>query len=189
MERTPDDSSRDHREPLRLPGSLARSLRVRGGQEDPQFEITNATVKFSTLSVGDALEVRVRITNRGDADGTFTAELVLGDELVADRQLTIAAGGMRQVTFEREVVKPGTYDVYVNEFQVGEVRVNGSEATGSTSAGPTDGPATDSKTNSDALTHGSEAQSDANAKTPGLGFGAGVAGLVAALYAARRRDR
>ncbi|WP_137283686.1 PGF-pre-PGF domain-containing protein [Halorussus salinisoli] len=165
------------------------------GKKTPQFEITNATVELTTLSVGDALEVRVRVTNRGDADGTFSAELVLDGESVADRQLTIAAGGMRQTTFEHTIARAGTYDVYVNQFRVGEVNVNGTTPTGdgSTSAGPTDGGATGERaTDSDASARdGTDAdvRSDTTASVPGFCLAAGVAGLLAALYAVGRRQR
>ncbi|UPV72996.1 PGF-pre-PGF domain-containing protein [Halorussus limi] len=157
------------------------------GKQRPQFEITDATVELSTISVGDALEVQVRIANEGDADGTFTAELVLGDQSVARRQLTIAAGGMRQTTFERTVADPGIYEVYVNEFRVGNVVVNGTArpaTDGVTNAEATGGAATDrGNGGTDALP---DAETTANA--PGLGVGAGVVSVLGFLLGARWRS-
>ncbi|WP_210424181.1 PGF-pre-PGF domain-containing protein [Halorussus ruber] len=150
------------------------------GKQRPQFEIANATVDLSTLSVGDALKVQVRITNEGDADGTFGAELVLGSETVADRQLTIAAGGMRQTTFERRVTDPGTYEVYVNDFRVGEVVVDESAVSGdATSQSPTG----DEETDRDDSTG-----QNTNASVPGLGAVTGVLTLLATLLAVRLKE-
>jgi len=156
------------------------------GKKRPQFEITNATVDISTLSIGDALKVQVRISNEGDADGTFTAKLVLGDQSVASRQLTIAAGGMRQTTFERTVAEPGTYEVYVNEFRAGEVAVNESAVASPTDDATTTGPtgaATDSETDTDG-----RSGSETTAGAPGFGVGVAVVALGGALAVARWRD-
>lgn len=145
------------------------------GKQMPQFEIADAAFEFTTLSVGDALEVRVRVTNEGDADGTFTADLVLGDETVASHKLTIAADGMRQTTFDRQVADPGTYEVYVNDYHIGEVTVNGSVAA---SGGPTS-PASTGGTSATDGTTGREAATS----LPGFGLAAAVGTLVAALAA------
>jgi hypothetical protein len=149
------------------------------GKQRPRFEITNATVELSTISVGDALKVQVRITNDGDADGIFSAELVLNDESVSQRKLTIAAGGMRQTTFERRVTEPGTYEVYVNEFRVGDVVVDGDEVSdsASTDSGRTDSEATD---------RGEKSEHNTNASVSGFGLTVGVLALLAALVAVRR---
>ena len=154
------------------------------GKKRPQFEITNATVDLSALSIGDALKVQVRISNEGDADGTFTARLVLGDQSVASRQLTIAAGGMRQTTFERTVAEPGTYEVYVNDFRVGDVAVNETAAAAVTddrSDDETTAGATDSGGTTD-----DRSDEETTAEAPGLGVA--VVALVGSLAVARWWD-
>jgi PGF-pre-PGF domain-containing protein len=155
------------------------------GKQTAQFQITEASVEIETLSVGDALKVRVRITNEGDADGTFTAELVLDGEAVAHRQLTIASGGMRQTTFERTMSQPGTYEVYVNDFRVGDVTVNRSDVSDdATSQRTSDDQATDS----DETDAADSAENDASAGVPGFGVPTVVA-LVGTLLAVRWRER
>lgn len=136
------------------------------GKKTASFEIRNATVTVTRLRAGDDVQVRVRITNTGGADGTFDATLRLDGDVVATRQLTIAANGTRQTTFERAISRPGTYDVTVNEFPVGSVHVEGSDA------------ATASSEDSTAVTSGQ----------PGFGAAqAALAAVVAALAAARHR--
>lgn len=156
------------------------------GKQTAQFQITNASVEIRTLSVGDALKVRVRITNEGDADGTFTAELVLDGEAVARRQLTIAAGGMRQTVFERTVAQPGTYEVYVNDFRVGEVTVNGTAATGDDS---TSTWTSDEATDRDETDGSDRTDSKTNAGVPGFGVPVAIVALLGALLAVRWRKR
>lgn len=154
------------------------------GKQTAQFEITNATVAVRTLSVEDALKVRVRVTNEGDADGTFTAELALDDDPVANRHLSIAAGGMRQATFERTVSRPGTYEVYVNDYRVGEVTVNETAATGGESTGSW-------TSDRGAETEGDGADrtgSDVSASTPGFGLATAVATLLVLLLAVCWRE-
>ncbi|UPV99037.1 PGF-pre-PGF domain-containing protein [Halorussus gelatinilyticus] len=157
------------------------------GKQRPKFEITNATVDISTLSVGDALKVRVRITNEGDADGTFTAELVLGDRPVAERQLTIAAGGMRQTTFERTVAEPGVYEVHVNEYRVGEVAVNGTAASSATEGATGDEP-TDVATDPGESETDGRSSAETTAGVPGFGVGVAVVALLGSLAVARWRE-
>lgn len=161
------------------------------GKQKPQFDITNASAAITTISAGEAMEVRVRIENRGEADGTFTAELVLDDDPVADRQLTIASGGMRQTTFTRKVTEPGTYDVFVNDYRIGEVTVNGTTTTEEDSStlasatGQTDRESTaekPAKTDSNGAT-----TDDSDAGVPGFGFGTGIIGITLFVGVATRR--
>ncbi|PSQ46619.1 hypothetical protein BRD15_08865, partial [Halobacteriales archaeon SW_6_65_15] len=157
------------------------------GKQTAQFEITNASVEVRTLSVEDALKVRVRITNEGDADGTFTAELVLDDEAVAHRHLTIASGGMRQTTFERTVSRPGIYEVYVNDYRVGEVTVNGTDATGDESTGSQASDGSE-ETDTDEVDRTDQTNDSTSATIPGFGAVAAVAALLGLLLAARWRQ-
>jgi hypothetical protein len=146
------------------------------GKKTATFEIQNATVTVTKLRVGDDLRVRVRITNRGGADGTFDAELRLDGEVVASNRLTIAANGIRQTTFERAISEPGTYEVTVNEFPVGSITVEEASDPDGTSD-ETTGETTD------------DAADDTTASAGQPGFGAATAALavtLAALAAVRR---
>lgn len=163
------------------------------GKQQPQFDITNASVAVTTMSAGDAMEVRVRIENEGEADGTFTAELLLDGESVADRQLTIASGGMRQTTFVRRVAEPGRYDVFVNDYRIDEVSVNGTartdeESSNRTSAsGRTDRESTDRDPSK--ADPNDSASYDSASSVPGFGVGFGVAGIALFVGLAARRRR
>jgi PGF-pre-PGF domain-containing protein len=99
------------------------------GAKQPQFELRTASVAVERVSVGDEVRVRVRITNTGGADGSYTAKLLLNESVVGERRLTIAANGTRQVLFNHRMERPGNYRVLVNGFPAGNVSVSG-EASG-----------------------------------------------------------
>ena len=62
-------------------------------------------------------------SNDGGADGSFVANLLIDDEVVESRELTIAAGGRRQLRFEQPIEETGSYSVRVNDAVAGEVMV------------------------------------------------------------------
>jgi PGF-pre-PGF domain-containing protein len=93
------------------------------GAKQPNFELRTVRVAVDEIRVGDSLQVFVRITNDGGADGAFVANLVIDDAVVDSRELTIAAGGRRQVQFERPIEEAGSYTVRVNDAVAGEVIV------------------------------------------------------------------
>jgi PGF-CTERM protein len=99
------------------------------GAKKPEFDITNAEippgdVSLTAIVVGDTVDVIVRITNeKGAADGTFTTKLLLDGKVVEKRDVTIAAGGTRQIRFVREFTQTGTFSVLVNDVSAGSVEV------------------------------------------------------------------
>ncbi|WP_157971535.1 PGF-pre-PGF domain-containing protein [Halorussus litoreus] len=133
------------------------------GKKRPDFEITDAAATDETLSTGDDLRVRVRVANRGGAHGTFTARLVIDGEQVAQHRVSIAADGMRQTTFERELTEPGAYEVYVNDHRVSEVAVDD----GATADGDgADGDATTAASAGTESTDEESAERDDDASSP-----------------------
>lgn len=99
------------------------------GAKRPEFKIPMATVSVTSVTVGEAVEVQVQITNVGSADGVYVAELSLDGAVVDEREVTVAAGGNRLVTFQRTLDQPGTYEVSVNEVAAGEVLVQSGTTT------------------------------------------------------------
>jgi PGF-pre-PGF domain-containing protein len=93
------------------------------GAKQPKFELQTVRVEVDEIRVGDSLRVFVRITNDGGADGSFAANLLVDGNVVDSRELTIAAGGRRQVRFERPLDEAGTYTVQVNDALAGDVIV------------------------------------------------------------------
>ena len=115
------------------------------GAKKPQFNVTNAEippgdVTVTAIVVGDAVDIVVQITNeKGAADGTFTTKLLLDGEVVDTKDVTIAAGGTRQVRFVREFTSTGTFSVLVNDVTAGSVKVSKPQSSGSNSGSSDDG--------------------------------------------------
>jgi len=108
------------------------------GAQQAAFEVVQADVSVSTITVGDSVNVNVRIENTGGADGEFLTELLLDEEIVESERIDIAAGGTAQVTFDREFDQPGDYSVRVNDVPAGDVTVSETEASGSDSDADSD---------------------------------------------------
>lgn len=93
----------------------------------PEFELSSVAADRTAASTGEPVRIRALVTNVGEADGVFTAELTRDGEVVARDDLTVAAGGTRQVNFEHAFDRPGTYDVRVNGQHVATVTVEAAD--------------------------------------------------------------
>lgn len=149
-----------------------------------EFRIVASGVNVSSVRVGETVTVSVRIENTGGADGRYHAELLLNDEVVDDRRITIAAKGTGEVNFERALSSAGTYEVQVNDVLVDEVRVEPTDAdedqgaTGEDDGDRTDGDTADSdRTGADASGgDGADQQADATPADGNDNDGSGAEG-------------
>jgi len=153
------------------------------GVKRAKFRITDAVVTVTRIRTDEGTDVLVRVRNVGGADGTYAVRLLLADDVVDRRELSIAPNGTRQATFERSFAEPGTYAVYVNDRFVANVTVDSetTEPTGTTAAGATGGEAGGASPAAGAPGGG--------ATVPGFGPATALLALLAAglLAAARRR--
>ena len=99
------------------------------GIKQAKFRIADAVVSITEIRTGESVDVLVRVTNVGGADGTYTVELIRNDSVVDRRDLSIASNGTRQTIFTQSFDRPGTYELYVNDRFVGNVTVNRSGET------------------------------------------------------------
>ena len=93
------------------------------GVKQANFRIDDAVVSVTEISAGESVDVAVRVTNVGGADGTYTVRLIRDDTVVDRRDLSIAAAGSRQTVVTESFDEPGTYELYVNDHFVGSVTV------------------------------------------------------------------
>lgn len=103
------------------------------GIKQAKFRIADAVVRITEIRTGESVDVLVRVTNVGGADGTYTLKLVRNDTVVDRRDLSIAPNGTRQTVFTESFDEPGTYQLYVNDRFVGNVTVH--EGTANATAG------------------------------------------------------
>lgn len=97
------------------------------GAQRPSFETWWAGVSEASVDAGGSTTISGRVTNDGRADGVYEASLVVDGTVVETQRVTVAAGGTRQVNFERTFDRPGTYHVTVDGVEAGEVSVSEGE--------------------------------------------------------------
>jgi len=98
------------------------------GTNRPEISITNASVSVeaSQTSEGDRARIDARITNNGEADGVYVTRLLLGEEVLDERRVTVPDGGTVQVTFDRSFDTTGSYTLTVNTVTAGVIEVSDS---------------------------------------------------------------
>jgi PGF-pre-PGF domain-containing protein len=153
------------------------------GKKVPAFEIEQATLLASPQTVADPVDVRVRITNDGGADGVYTARLLLNQAPIAEKQLSIAAGGTRQTSFEQDIDAPGEYTVLVNNYTVGDLDVNPSAV----EAGDGSNGSESIEATIEGMSETIEESPSTMTEMPGFGIVAGTMALLVAGLLRRRR--
>jgi PGF-pre-PGF domain-containing protein len=95
------------------------------GTERPSMRIARASVSIAARSGGEtgSATVEARITNEGEADGVYVTKLLLDEDVVEQRRVTVPTGGTVQVTFDRAFEQEGVYSVLVNNVTAGKVQV------------------------------------------------------------------
>lgn len=99
------------------------------GIKQAKFRIDDAVVSVTELRTGEGVDVLVRVTNVGGADGTHVVKLIRNETVVDRRDLSIAPNGTRQTVFTESFDRPGIYKLYVNDRFVANVTVRSSENT------------------------------------------------------------
>jgi hypothetical protein len=99
------------------------------GIKQAKFRIEDAVVSVTELRTGEGVDVLVRVTNVGGADGTHVVQLIRNDTVVDRRELSIAPNGTRQTVFTESFDEPGLYELYVNDRFVANVTVRSSATT------------------------------------------------------------
>ncbi len=109
---------------IRFRGTTPGFSQFAVGIKRAQFEISDTIVDVQQISLGDSIQVEAIVTNTGGADGTFTTQLLVDSEVVAEDVLTIASGGQRATIFDHQFTVADTYQVRVNDVITGEILVH-----------------------------------------------------------------
>lgn len=98
------------------------------GAKQPDFSVEEATLSVSAIRINQAVDILTRIANaEGAADGTFTVKLLLNGSVIESRVVTVPAGGLRQVVFNRTFEDAGTFTVKVNNRTAGRISVESAD--------------------------------------------------------------
>jgi len=146
--------------------------------ERPSFNITRTDAEVTTATADEIVDIEVAVENSGGADGTYVADLLLDDDVVASEEAIIAEGGEELFLFERSIEEPGTYEVQVNQVFVATVEVTAGNAT--VDGGP---PADDDDGNSNLPPDDDNGDDEGEGGDDGFGTGFGWVTAVLALLA------
>ena len=119
---------------VRFRGTTPGFSQFAAGIKRAQFEISDTLVDVQQITLNDSIQVEAIVTNTGGADGTFTTQLLVDSEIVAEDVLTIASGGQRATIFDHEFEQADTYQVRVNDVLTGEIRVTDPNAAAESTA-------------------------------------------------------
>ena len=99
------------------------------GVKRPAISVANVALSDGTVESGNTVTVTAKVTNSGGAAGAYTVTLTAFGEIVDSKELTLAAGESRSVTFVRRIGSPGVYELSVNGENA-TLQVTGSTPTG-----------------------------------------------------------
>jgi len=95
----------------------------------PPFELTDASVEPTQLSVGDAVTATARVENTGGSRGPIDIRLSFDGDIVASETVTVSPGESVAVELSHRVQDPGSHTVEVNQDHSRTVQVQGSTST------------------------------------------------------------
>lgn len=86
------------------------------------FQITGLTVEPNETSAGEAVTVRADVTNAGDVEGSYTANLEINGNVEASEDITLTAGETTSVEFSYTPPAEGDYTITIGD-QAASLRV------------------------------------------------------------------
>jgi len=92
-------------------------------EKQPDMSVTSASLERSSVSVGETVEVTAEVTNDGNGQGTYTAELIVDGEVVDTKAVTVGAGETTTVTFSYEASETGNRSIAIGDTSAGTLTV------------------------------------------------------------------
>jgi len=96
---------------LMLPAQAA--MAQTGDQATAKFEVTSLTVAPSEPTLGQKVTITANIKNSGDADGTYSAVLMVNGKTEGSKDVTLTAGEAKAVEFEYTPTVEGMYNIEI----------------------------------------------------------------------------
>jgi hypothetical protein len=109
-------------------GDLTISFRVTSNPppiKPAEFQVTELTVNPPSILADEAVEISVKVTNVGEASGSYTVNLKIDDTIRETKYVALSGGATEVVTFEVTEAYPGTHIVAIDD-QSGSFIVEGS---------------------------------------------------------------
>jgi hypothetical protein len=94
--------------------NLSGAFTVKKAPVPATFNTGSLTISPSEIKTGETATVQVTVTNSGDLAGTAIAVLKLNNNIIATKDLALAAGESQNATFTTTPNTAGTYTVDIN---------------------------------------------------------------------------
>jgi PGF-pre-PGF domain-containing protein len=95
------------------------------GGGEPALSVTNVTANTTQAATGEPVGINATIANEGDAEGTFTASLVINGSVEGQRQVAVPPGESRTARFTHRFNETGNYTATVNGVNSEPIVVGG----------------------------------------------------------------
>jgi hypothetical protein len=107
-------------------GYLEGSEEIEVAYPSAEFELADLTFP-DNVSVNKEFTVSVDVTNTGNADGIYLAELKVNDSVVDSQNVTLDAGSTEKIEFTTKIAKAGTTTIEIGT-ESGEITVTKSKS-------------------------------------------------------------
>ena len=84
------------------------------GCDRAEFEMSPIVITPKQVVTEEEFTVNVDVANVGNADGAYTATLMIDDVIIETREVTVVAGATETITFVCEVDTSGTHNLELN---------------------------------------------------------------------------
>ncbi len=111
-------------------------VKLRTGAEKAMpaaFQLSGLSIDPAKVTTGEGVWITAEVTNTGETDGIYEAELRIDNVSAVSNKVAVPAGGTQNLTFSVSWDTPGTYEVTLGEL-AGEFVVAERAATQSSNA-------------------------------------------------------
>ncbi|MFA5367891.1 MAG: CARDB domain-containing protein [Dehalococcoidia bacterium] len=96
---------------------MASILALTGcGGSDARFELSNLIIAPASPYVNDSIAISIDVTNAGGKLGTYTVALVINDETVENRDVSLEGEESKTVTFNYAAAAAGLYYITIGDL-------------------------------------------------------------------------
>jgi len=99
-------------------GDLTKSFEITSEAQPvkpAEFQVTELLINPSSVLADEIVDISVKVTNVGEASGSYSVNLKIDDVIIEIRDVTLSGGATEVVKFEVTETNPGTHTVEVND--------------------------------------------------------------------------
>ena len=99
-------------------GDLTKSFEITSEAQPvkpAEFQVTELLINPSSVLADEIVDISVKVTNVGEASGSYSVNLKIDDVIIEIRDVTLSGGATEVVKFEVTETNPGTHTVKIDE--------------------------------------------------------------------------